>query len=432
MTVVRSRYLLGACDVSTKFVGLCLFRARDSTLSDFTPASGSDGLFFKVNQTLGAIDANGVWTDKNWPLGNLDGGCPDLFPFGSPGQYGMLLTYGGPPAGTPTNPSHMQEQWWTGEIDMKTLQFKPTAAGLVDYGNMFAAKTGTAEQQSGTSRRVLFAFPGWTQTTKPKSAPKCLHLPRDLLPGADGQMRIAPIPEMEVLRRKAGTASELAGGTQVEVRLACASAASGTVGVDVLATGDGSQRTRVSYDYARHMLVVDQSASCGAAPGAGVVQTAPVALAQGEQVELAVFLDGYMLEVFVNNRTALTALVQGCAFGSPAPAPPPSPPPVSPPSTCVDAFENTNASIGCPAGETISSVNFASFGAPGGSCPYFSLPRRMTAICKPADHLSNSTHGLSGHLFPYRSIDYRRSVHLTDLLCACNDRRGWFHAQCHV
>jgi hypothetical protein len=37
---------------------------------------------------------------------------------------------------------------------------------------MFAAKTGTTEQQNGTSRRVLFAFPGWTQTTKPPSAPK--------------------------------------------------------------------------------------------------------------------------------------------------------------------------------------------------------------------------------------------------------------------
>jgi sucrose-6-phosphate hydrolase SacC (GH32 family) len=187
-------YMLGACDVSTKFVGLCLFRARDSTLSEFEPASGTDGVFFRVNQTLGAIDANGVWNDRNWPLGNLDAGCPDLFPFGTTGQYGMLLTYGGPPQGTPTNPSHMQEQWWIGEIDMKTFQFKPTASGLVDYGNMFAAKTGTTEWQNGTSRRVLFAFPGWTQTTKPKSAPKCLHLPRDLSPGTDGQMRITPIP----------------------------------------------------------------------------------------------------------------------------------------------------------------------------------------------------------------------------------------------
>ena len=132
-------YLLGACDVSADFTGLCLFRASDSTLSEFTPASGTNGLFFKVNQTLGAIDANGVWTDKNWPLGHLDAGCPDLFPFGADGQYAMLLTYGGPPHGRPGNPSHMQEQWWIGEIDMQTFQFHPTATGLVDYGNMFVS-----------------------------------------------------------------------------------------------------------------------------------------------------------------------------------------------------------------------------------------------------------------------------------------------------
>ena len=167
---------------------------------------------------------------------------------------------------------------------------------------------------------------------------------------------------MERLRQQAGTSSELASGTQVEIRLRCASSANGTVGVDVLATADGSRRTRVSYDYARHMLLVDQRSSCGPTHS-GIVQTAPVALAQGEQVDLAIFLDGYMLEVFVNNRTALTALVQGCAFDSSHP-----PSPVGPPSTCIEASENTRASIGCPEGETISSVDFASFGAPGGTC----------------------------------------------------------------
>jgi hypothetical protein len=151
--------------------------------------------------------------------------------------------------------------------------------------------------------------------------------------------------------------------------LSCTSSANGTVGVDVLATGDGSRRTRVSYDYARQILLVDQRASCGPTHSGGIVQTAPVALAQEEQVEISVFLDGYMLEVFVNNRTALTALVQGCAFDSSHTAPPAPPsPPVGPPSTCIEASENTKTSIGCPVGETISSVDFASFGAPGGSC----------------------------------------------------------------
>ena len=49
----------------------------------------------------------------------------------------------------------------------------------------------------------------------------------------------------------------------------------------------------------------DMSASVpsGGGGGGGIVQTAPLTLAYDEPVELAVFLDGYMLEVFANNRT---------------------------------------------------------------------------------------------------------------------------------
>ena len=59
---------------------------------------------------------------------------------------------------------------------------------------------------------------------------------------------------------------------------------------------------------------------------------------------------------------------------NPAPAPkppgpsPPSPGPPAPPATCVDVPERRSANIGCPAGEVIGSVDFASFGAPSGSC----------------------------------------------------------------
>eukprot|EP01046_Picozoa_sp_COSAG06_P034883 COSAG06_NODE_3695_length_4999_cov_8.221837_6_plen_165_part_00 len=131
---------------------------------------------------------------------------------------------------------------------------------------------------------------------------------------------------MKSLRQDGGGSSggQLVGGTQLEVRLRCASSASsGAVGVDVLATADGAQRTRVSYNFTRKMLVVDQRASCGPAHsasssggggggggssggGGGIVQTAPLTLAYDEPVELAVFLDGYMLEVFANNRTVQT------------------------------------------------------------------------------------------------------------------------------
>ena len=80
--LLRAGYVAGACDVSANYTGICLFRASDGTLSDFTPATGTEGLFFRVGSTLGQIDADGVYHNKSWPLGHLDAGCPDLFPFG--------------------------------------------------------------------------------------------------------------------------------------------------------------------------------------------------------------------------------------------------------------------------------------------------------------------------------------------------------------
>jgi hypothetical protein len=53
-------------------------------------------------------------------------------------------------------------------------------------------------------------------------------------------------------------------------------------------------------------------------------------------------------------------LIRPKAAPTPKPTPPPTPPP--PPSTCIDIGEDSKGSLGCPAGQTIASVDFASFG----------------------------------------------------------------------
>eukprot|EP00935_MAST-01C_sp_MAST-1C-sp1_P002630 g2630.t1 len=313
-----SWYVAVGCEVKgAKYAAICLFRALDEALSKFEPAGGNDsgGVFFEIPMTYGAIDGNGVFHNKSYPLSGLDVGCPDLFPCGD-NQYCLLVTYGGPPGGPL---SHMQDQWWVGNIVGSAsagLKFVPEETGLLDYGNYFAGKTGTVENQTAHGRRVLFGFPGWTQTTKPKGSPKCLQFARELSV-VGNRLALAPIPELSLLRRKQTQTSctacdnrtALATGAQLEVRLMCPGATSGTVGVDVLATPDGSQFTRVAYDFHAQQLVVDQRACCTATPGNGVVQTAPLQLADGEGVDLAVFVDGYLLEVFLNNRSVITALV---------------------------------------------------------------------------------------------------------------------------
>jgi hypothetical protein len=86
-------YVVGACAfaaASRPGSALCLFRATDATLTAFEPASGTDGFFFSINKTLGAVDANGVWHNGSYPLTGLDVGCPDLFPFGD--KFGLIAT----------------------------------------------------------------------------------------------------------------------------------------------------------------------------------------------------------------------------------------------------------------------------------------------------------------------------------------------------
>merc|ERR1712205_200601 len=153
----------------------------------------------------------------------------------------------------------------------------------------------------------MFGFPGWTQTTKPPSAQKCLSIPKEVSLGTDNRMRIAPIPEMALLRSQPSSGNDLASGSQIEVRLTCEQSASGAVGMDVLKTPDGTQFTRIAYNFTSKMLLVDQRTCCGAS-SPNVVQTAPLGLQPGAKVELAVFVDGYIIEVFMNNQTVITAL----------------------------------------------------------------------------------------------------------------------------
>lgn len=77
---------------------------------------------------------------------------------------------------------------------------------------------------------------------------------------------------------------------------------------------------------------------------------------------------------------------------APSPTPAPTPPP-GPAGTCVMAEENKDAKLACPPGEVISSIAFASFGTPTGSCgtpPSFKVDSKcnsnhsmsvLTALC---------------------------------------------------
>eukprot|EP01043_Picozoa_sp_COSAG02_P003845 COSAG02_NODE_97_length_37159_cov_37.660335_16_plen_502_part_00 len=291
---------------------LAWFKATNSTLQDFEYI----GCLLQNNHTTGFIDPRTVaWNQTDRVAAFFE--CPDIYPLGSTGKYvAMASLYNWAAGGYYTN------EWFLGTIE-NSKTFKVEDRGLLDYGQYYAARTGS-ENQSATGRRVLFSATGWHNPPGMASCHTQLHLiPRDVRLDAKGRITFSPIPEiastlrtrrsdhaarlrhpilnpystaMPLLRLtvavlsgwrvagvpgsrvslsansqpgQAGTSATLtsAKGSSLELHLNCTgSATSGRAGLRILGTPDGKKYTEVAYDYASKRLVIDHSMSAGVPP----------------------------------------------------------------------------------------------------------------------------------------------------------------------
>jgi sucrose-6-phosphate hydrolase SacC (GH32 family) len=160
-----------------------------------------------------------------------------------------------------------------------------------------------------------------------------MSMPRVLSLLEDGTVSIEPVVEMERLRvnpvRRENV--KLADGARVpfvgvrgtawELALEVEPGSATQVGVRVCCSPDGAEQTEISFDPAAGTLSIDFSKSSLSSevtwpwphphrreqqPGANYVQAAPFALSPGETLELRIFLDGSILEVFANRRQCIT------------------------------------------------------------------------------------------------------------------------------
>ena len=67
--------------------------------------------------------------------------CPDLFPLGD--KWVLIGSL------------YKTNQWWVGSMSGNPPRFTPEHVGIVDYGNGYAAKTGTTWAQTGSGRRLV-------------------------------------------------------------------------------------------------------------------------------------------------------------------------------------------------------------------------------------------------------------------------------------
>jgi beta-fructofuranosidase len=251
---------------------------------------------------VGDLFAHGV---EGVPL-DEDVSCPDLFKLGN---KDVLLCI-----------SHrLGCRYYLGE--WKNEQFYPESHAQMSWvDNSFFAPESLLDDMG---RRIMWAWMldapefglrwerGWSGT---------LSLPRVLWLGDDGKLRMDVPEEIETLRYDAFAKKNFAlqsgadvvidgvGGNSLELIIDMESAQASQFGVKVCVSPDGQEETSIFYDAAEAKLKVDTRKS-GPEDTPRAVEAAPFELKQGERLELRVFVDKSVVEVFANSRQAIARRV---------------------------------------------------------------------------------------------------------------------------
>lgn len=144
-------------------------------------------------------------------------------------------------------------------------------------------------------------------------------IPRSLWLGEDGTLRQAPVSEIKNLRMKqfdwnnlklkANQTQKLDGFHQdcCEIYLETPYDCAGNFKLNVKASPDQKELTALSFDKQNNRLVFDASKS--GKEGRPVVEHAPFVLNDGEPLKLRIFIDKCVVELFANDRQAISRRV---------------------------------------------------------------------------------------------------------------------------
>ena len=140
-------------------------------------------------------------------------------------------------------------------------------------------------------------------------------LPRTLWLGEDGTLRMAPVPELNMLRQAGqewenitlgdGETKALEGveGDSCELSITIKPGEAPQCGVKVRTSPDGEEETVLYYDAAAKELVFDATRS--GVTGRKAVERAPFELRDNEDLHLRVFVDKSVVEIYANDRQAI-------------------------------------------------------------------------------------------------------------------------------
>ncbi|MEW2290363.1 glycoside hydrolase family 32 protein [Streptomyces sp. NPDC047841] len=222
--------------------------------------------------------------------------CPQLFGTSGGDHVLVVSLWDGSPRST---------GYLTGRLAPGTRpRFVPRAGGRLDHGRDFYAPA--VLQEPG--RALMW---GWSWEARDEAAVLAagwagtLTAPRAVDAGADGTLRVAPAPELELLRAGAPFATGPGRSVPLPPAYDLTVTAHGTTTVTLLRSADRALTLRLDPDAGT--VVLDRSGW----PRAGVGGSEPVTVAvpPGPDLSVRVLADGSLLELFVADRATVTERV---------------------------------------------------------------------------------------------------------------------------
>jgi beta-fructofuranosidase len=272
-------YMAVASGIANRGGAVLLYRSKDLRAWEFLhvlsrrDASGTNG--------LDPFDPWEVWE------------CPEFFPLGD--WHVLIFSTAG------------KTYWQSGKLDEEQMIFHPQQAGILDYGSYYAAKT----QLDKAGNRIVW---GWITEARPLEAYKAagwagvMSLPRVLSAAADGRLRFRVAEVASRLRIGLQTLNLTADEDQ-NIRQLRSMRIEGCCG-EILCTarrsaepfalslrGSSQQPApwlKIGFDplHPREILIDDRPI--------------PMDLRENENLEFHFYVDGSVIEAFVNQQIACT------------------------------------------------------------------------------------------------------------------------------
>jgi beta-fructofuranosidase len=253
--------------------------------------------------------------DRKWTNKNEDNMCPSFLPLpsspdgGKPSGKHLLLFI-----------SHnMGAQYYVG--DYKNDKFYPVNHGRMTWkDNAYFAPEALVDAKG---RQIMWS---WIFDDRPDSVINysgwtgMYGLPRSLWVGDDGTLRMRPVKELETLRNNKTTLTDLAinenaelklkkSGTELmELEISFLPGSAKQYGIKVGMSTDGREETVIYYDDADKKLKFDTRKS-GLGFGRKMIEEAPFELRKGEPLNLKIYIDRSIIEVYANDRQAIARMV---------------------------------------------------------------------------------------------------------------------------